>query len=126
MAKQYDKNNVFAKIIRGEIASKQVYQDDDILIIHDISQAAPVHVLAMPKGEYISFNDFVQNAPADKISQFFKKIQETADKLGIVDSGYRIITNHGADASQSVAHFHVHLLGGTSLGGLLPGDKKVR
>ena len=117
---KYDPNNVFAKIIRGEIPCKKVYEDDVAFAFHDISAAAPIHVLVVPKGEYISFNDFMQNVSADFVGKFFASIQKVAASLGLEQGGYRLITNHGADAAQSVFHFHVHILGGRALGGLLP------
>jgi diadenosine tetraphosphate (Ap4A) HIT family hydrolase len=117
---KYDSNNVFAKIIRGEIPSKKVYEDDEVFAFHDISAAAPVHVLVVPKGEYISLNDFAQKAGAEKVGKFFISVQKVAALLGVEEKGYRIITNHGADASQSVFHFHVHILGGRPLGHLVP------
>ncbi len=122
----YDTNNVFAKILRGEIPAKKVYEDESVLAFHDISAAAPVHVLVIPKGEYVSFDDFTQRADADIIATFFKTVQKIADSLGVAGSGYRLITNHGAHASQSVPHFHVHILAGRALGGLLPGDVLAR
>jgi len=122
----YDKNNIFAKIIRGEIQSKKIYEDDDVLAFHDIAQAAPVHAIVVPKGEYVSFDDFVRNAAAEKIAGFFKKVQAIAAQLGADKNGYRLITNHGKNASQSVPHFHVHIIGGRPLGALLPGDAHVR
>lgn len=118
----YDKNNVFAKIIRGEIPGKKVHEDDQVLAIHDISAAAPVHVLVIPKGEYVSFDDFARNASPERVAHFFKVITEVAKKTGVDKTGYRLISNHGEHASQSVPHFHVHLIGGRPLGGLLPGD----
>jgi histidine triad (HIT) family protein len=118
----YDSNNVFAKIQRGEIPAKKVYEDDAVLAFHDISAAAPVHVLVIPKGEYVSFDDFCAKAANDTIVAFFKSVQRIAAILGLPENGYRLITNHGPDASQSVPHFHVHILGGRSLGGLLPDD----
>ncbi len=122
----YDKNNIFARIIRGEISSKKVYEDDSVLAIEDITPAAPVHILIMPKGEYVSFDDFIVGATQDKITHFFKAVNTVAKIMKVDANGYRLITNHGRDASQSVAHFHVHLLGGRALGGLLPGDTKER
>ncbi len=118
----YDKNNIFARILRGEIPSKKVYEDDAVLAFHDIAQAAPVHVVVIPKGEYISFDDFVRDAGVDEIANFWKKVQVIAGELGVVEDGYRIITNHGRNASQSVPHFHVHIIGGRALGALLAGD----
>ena len=116
---QYDKNNVFAKIIRGEIPAKKVYEDDEILAFNDVNPAAPIHVLVIPKGEYVSFSDFVEGAGAIKVASFFAKTQRIVELLGILESGYRIITNHGINGSQSVFHFHVHILGGKQLGALV-------
>lgn len=118
----YDTNNIFAKILRGEIPAKKIYEDDNVLAIEDVAPAAPVHVLVLPKGDYISFDDFVAKAPADTISTYFSTLKTIAKTLGLQESGYRIIMNHGKNASQSVPHFHAHLLGGKPLGGLLPGD----
>ncbi len=122
----YDANNIFAKIIRGEIPGKKVHEDDQVLAIHDISAAAPVHVLVMPKGEYVSFDDFSRNASPERLAHFFKVVTEVARKTGVEKTGYRLIANHGADASQSVPHFHMHLIGGRALGGLLPDDVHER
>jgi histidine triad (HIT) family protein len=116
----YDPNNIFAKIIRGEIPCNQVYEDDFAFAFHDIKPEAPVHVLVLPKGEFVSYDDFVQGAPPALFQGFFAAIQKIAAQLGVAQSGYRLITNHGADASQSVFHFHVHILAGKSLGGLVP------
>lgn len=118
----YDTDNIFAKIIRGEIPCNEVYQDDNVLAFHDVSPAAAVHVLVVPKGTYVSFDDFATNAGSDAVANFFVKIREIAQDLGLGADGYRLITNHGKNASQSVPHFHVHILGGQSLGGLIPGD----
>ena len=118
----YDSNNIFAKIIRGEIPSKKIYEDADTLAFHDISQAAPIHVLVIPKGEYTSFDDFAITANAEKIGNFWKAVQKIAGDIGAVEGGYRLITNHGRNASQSVPHFHVHILGGKPLGALIAGD----
>jgi histidine triad (HIT) family protein len=116
----YDGNNIFAKILRSEIPCKKVYEDEFALAFEDIAPAAPVHVLVVPKGEYVSFDDFSVNAPALQVRGFFAAVQAVAAKMGLAENGYRIITNHGTDASQTVHHFHVHILGGKSMGGLLP------
>jgi len=116
----YDKQNIFAKILRGEIPCKKVYEDEFALAFEDIAPAAPVHVLVVPKGEYISLHDFAAHAPGAMVKGFFDSVTKVAAKLGLEESGYRIISNHGPDASQTVHHFHVHILGGRSLGGLLP------
>lgn len=120
--KKYDPNNIFAKIIRGEIPCTKVYEDAKTLAFHDISKAAPSHILVIPKGEYVSFSDFTHKADHQEMVDFFKKVAEIASSLGLDQTGYRLITNNGSDASQTVPHFHVHILGGRKLGGLLPGD----
>lgn len=122
----YDTNNIFAKIIRGEIPCKKVHEDNEVLAFEDIALAAPVHILVLPKGQYVSFDDFMTNAPADVQIRFFAEIKEIAGKCGLTNDGYRLITNHGKNASQSVPHFHVHILGGRPLGALLPGDSHAR
>jgi len=116
----YDKNNIFAKIIRGEVPAQKIYEDENILAFNDISKASPVHVLVVPKGEFIDFNDFVTNADEKIINDFFKKISLLSKQLNIVDEGFRLITNNGSNAHQTVKHFHVHLLAGKKLGPLIP------
>lgn len=122
----YDTNNIFARILRGEIPNKTVYEDDDVLAFHDVSPAAPVHVLVIPKEHYTSFHDFVAKAPTLDVATFFDKVRRIAEELGLEKDGYRLVTNHGHNGSQSVPHFHVHILGGRQLGGLLAGDEKTR
>ena len=117
---QYDPQNIFAKIIRGEIPCNKVYEDEFAFAFHDIKPEAPKHVLVLPKGEFVSFDDFAQKASAEQQAGFFRAIQKIAAQLGVTQSGYRLITNHGADAAQTVLHFHVHILAGKPLGGLLP------
>lgn len=116
----YDTQNIFAKIIRGDIPCNKVYEDDFAFAFHDIKPEAPVHVLVLPKGEFVSFNDFSQRASPQMVAGFLTAIQNVSAQLGVVESGYRLITNHGADASQSVFHFHVHILAGKAMGGLVP------
>jgi histidine triad (HIT) family protein len=116
----YDRNNIFAKILRGEIPCKKVYEDQYVFAFEDIAPAAPAHVLVIPKGEYCSFHDFTTQAPPDMMQGFFAGVQKVATHLGLDKNGYRIITNHGPDASQTVHHFHVHIMGGRNLGKLLP------
>ncbi len=111
----YDKNNIFARIIRGESSCEKVYEDEDVLAFKDINPAAPVHVLVIPKGEYISFYDFVRDASPEIVALFFKKVHYVANFLGLSEHGYRLITNHGKGAMQLVLHFHVHILGGKEL-----------
>lgn len=115
----YDTNNVFAKILRGEIPCKKVYEDAFAFAFEDIAPSAPAHVLVIPKGEYVSLHDFAAKAPEATVKGFFEAVTKVAKQLGLEESGYRIITNHGPDASQTVHHFHVHILGGRSLGKLV-------
>jgi histidine triad (HIT) family protein len=115
MTNKYDSNNIFAKIIRGEIPCEKVFEDEKILAFHDISKAAPIHILVIPKGEYVSYYDFIGSADDQEIVAFFKKTKEIASLVGLDDSGYRIVTNNGSDASQTVPHFHAHILGGKKL-----------
>lgn len=117
----YDSDNIFAKILRGEIPCDKVYEDEFVLAFKDVSPTAPVHVLVIPKAQVISFNDFTESS-LGTIGDFFRAVAEVARELGVDKTGYRIITNHGEDASQTVPHFHVHILAGKPLGGLLAGD----
>lgn len=116
----YDRGNIFARILRGEIPSKKVYEDEHVLAFHDIRPLAPVHVLVIPKGEYVSFDDFSANASPEEQAALVKAVGKIARDLGLATSGYRILANHGADANQEVLHFHVHIFGGGSLGRMLP------
>lgn len=125
-APSYDESNIFARILRREIPCDAVYEDEHVLAIRDIAPAAPVHVLIIPKLRFTSFDDFASHAPAQAVASYVRAIVQVAERLGVRESGYRLITNHGADASQTVAHFHVHLLGGKPLGGLLTDDKLSR
>ena len=106
----YDKNNVFAKIIRGEVPSEKIYEDEILIAIKNINPAAPFHILIIPKNHYIDFADFTNNASSEEISHYFKKINEIAKENNIAD--YRIISNKGATAGQSVFHFHTHIISG--------------
>jgi histidine triad (HIT) family protein len=122
----YDKNNIFAKIIRGEIPAKKIYEDENILAFYDISKASPVHVLVIPKGEFIDFIDFVTKENPQKVTNFFQKVAQISQDLKIVESGFRLITNNGSDAHQTVKHFHVHILAGKKLGPLISADNQLR
>lgn len=122
----YDKNNIFAKIIRGEIPATKIYEDDKVLAFYDISKAAPTHGLVIPKGEYQDFLDFTNHAPAEEITSFFKKVNEVAQLLSVDKSGFRLISNIGSDAHQTVPHFHVHILAGKKLGPLISSDNLLR
>ncbi len=122
----YDRNNIFAKIIRGEIPANKIYEDERILAFHDISRASPTHALVIPKGEYLDFIDFTSKANSEEISYFFKKVNEIATLLGVADNGFRLISNIGSNAHQTVPHFHVHILAGKKLGPLLSSDNLLR
>ena len=123
---RYNPDNIFAKIIKGDIPSQPVFENDEVFAMNDISPAAPVHVLVLPKGGYASFDDFANLAGAEKVGRFFETVRKIAHDLGVAESGYRLIMNHGSHASQTVPHFHVHILGGCALGGLVQGDKLER
>ncbi|MBV9378338.1 MAG: histidine triad nucleotide-binding protein [Alphaproteobacteria bacterium] len=116
----YDSNNVFARILRGEIPCKRVYEDVHVLAFHDISPQSPTHILLIPKGEYVSFDDFAAKASPEEVTALVRAIGRIAREQGVADSGYRILSNTGAAAHQEVPHFHVHLFGGRDLGGMLP------
>ena len=105
----YDKNNVFAKILRGEIPNKTVYSDDNVLAFYDVAPRARIHVLVIPRGEYTDIFDFTQNAPADVQVAFWNGFRNTVEKLGLRDN-FRTIANTGRGAGQSVMHFHVHIM----------------
>ncbi|MDD2839924.1 MAG: histidine triad nucleotide-binding protein [Rickettsiales bacterium] len=111
MQKKYDENNIFQKIIRKELPSTIIYEDDKILAFNDINPKAPVHILVVPKKNYISFDDFAEQASNNEISYFFKKVQEIAKNQGLSDKSYRIVGNCGEEAGQIVHHFHIHILG---------------
>ncbi|AZL16210.1 HIT domain-containing protein [Rickettsiales endosymbiont of Stachyamoeba lipophora] len=106
----YSKDNPFYKMITGEIKVSPVYEDDLVLAINDLYPQAPVHILFIPKGEYLSFDDFIVKAKADEVVNFFKIIQKIAVEKGLSENGYRLVMNHKASVGQSVFHFHVHLL----------------
>jgi diadenosine tetraphosphate (Ap4A) HIT family hydrolase len=115
----YDRDNIFAKILRGEIPCKKVYEDEHALAFHDIAPQAPVHILVVPKGEYVSWDDFAANAPAELIAGFVRAVGHVARANGLVEPGYRLLANVGAHGGQEVAHLHVHLFGGRPLGRMI-------
>ncbi len=112
----YDKNNIFAKIIRGEIPSQKIYEDNAVLAIKDVAPAAPIHILVLPKAEYISFHDFMEKADAAEISHFYKIVQKICADLNIAKDGYRVMCNIGRNGMQTVPHMHLHILAGKALG----------
>jgi diadenosine tetraphosphate (Ap4A) HIT family hydrolase len=115
----YDDNNIFARILRGEIPAKKVYEDEWALAFHDINPQAPVHVLIIPKGKYCAFADFAANAPAGEIAGFMRAVATVAKQLGLEGPGYRILANMGEHSGQEVPHFHMHLFGGRPLGRMI-------
>ncbi len=115
----YDDGNVFARILRGEIPCDKVYEDEHALAFRDIRPQAPVHVLVIPKGPYVSMEDFSRDAPAELLAGFWRAVGAVARELGVVESGYRFLANNGRDAHQEVMHFHVHVFAGRDLGGMI-------
>lgn len=114
----YDRDNAFARILRGEAPCTTVYEDEFALAFENDRPAAPVHVLVVPKGEYVSAADFGAFAPSDLVVGFWRAVARTASTLGLDEPGYRLVANHGADAHQVVFHFHVHVIGGRRLAGV--------
>jgi len=115
----YDDQNIFAKILRGEIPCDKVLETDHSLAFNDISPARPVHVLVIPKGAYISSDDFTAKASDAEIADFWRAVGEVARMKGVEKSGYRLIANAGEDGHQEVPHFHMHVLGGAPAGPML-------
>lgn len=115
----YDDNNIFAKILRDEIPSKRVYEDEFALAFHDINPQAPHHILVIPKGRYVSWDDFSAHAPDAEIAGFVRAVGHVARAAGFVEPGYRLLANIGMDAHQEVPHLHVHLFAGRPLGPML-------
>ena len=115
----YDPDNVFAKILRGEIPCNKVYENEWALAFHDIAPQAPVHILVVPKGAYVSWDDFSARAPAEEIAGFVRAVGHVARENGLVAPGYRLLANVGAHGGQEVPHLHVHLFGGRPLGPMI-------
>ena len=115
----YDDQNIFAKILRGEIPNRTVFENDWALAFHDINPQAPVHVLVIPKGRYVSWDDFSAHASEAEIAGFIRAVGQLARDLGLVTPGYRLLANVGQDGHQEVPHLHVHLFGGRPLGPML-------
>ena len=117
MTYSYDPQNIFARILRGEIPNKTVLETEHTLVFHDIRPHAPVHVLVIPKGAYVNFDHFSAKASAEEIVDFHRTAAKVCDMLGLTgDVGYRGITNAGRDGMQEVPHYHLHILGGRVLG----------
>lgn len=118
----YDPTNIFARILRGEIPSRRVFEDEWAVAFHDIAPQAPVHVLVIPRGPYVALADFVADASDAEVAGFFRAVGRVAAQLGLEEPGYRILSNKGLDAGQEVPHLHVHLFGGAPLGAMLVQD----
>ena len=115
----YDDNNIFARIIRGEIPSNNVYEDEQVLAFHDINPLAPTHILVIPKGPYVSWDDFSERASDSEIAAFVRAVGKIARDAGAVESGYRLLANTGLNSGQEVPHLHVHIFAGRPLGPML-------
>ena len=113
----YDKENIFAKIISGEIPSSKLYEDEFLVAINDINPVAPIHILVIAKGEYKDFNDFSQRAKPEELVHYFKKIADIAKNHGADE--YRIVSNIGAESGQTIFHFHTHIISGVSFSRLI-------
>lgn len=115
----YDDGNVFAKILRGEIPARRVYEDDHALAFHDIAPWSPTHLLVIPKGRYVSWDDFSARASDAEIAGFVRAVGKVARDAGLVEPGYRLLANTGPDSHAEVPHLHVHILAGRPLGPML-------
>jgi len=115
----YDDNNIFAKILRKEIPSTPIYDDEFAYAFPDINPQAPTHILVIPKGRYVSWDDFSANASEAEIAGFIRAVGKIAREAGLVEPGYRLLANTGPNSHQEVPHLHVHIFGGRSLGPML-------
>src|SRR5579884_2567809 len=117
--KAYDDSNIFARILRGEIPSKKVFEDEHVLAFHDINPLAPTHILVIPKGPYVSWDDFSARASDVEIAAFVRAVGKIARDAGLVADGYRLLSNTGNNSGQEVPHLHVHIFAGRPLGPML-------
>jgi diadenosine tetraphosphate (Ap4A) HIT family hydrolase len=115
----YDRDNVFARILRGEIRSHSIHEDEHTLAFYDIQPQTPVHVLVIPKGEYLDFDDFAARASEAEIASWVRALGKVGRKLGVAEKGYRVLTNNGPDAHQEIPHLHAHLFAGADLGPMI-------
>ncbi len=115
----YDDSNIFARILRGEIPSKTVYEDEHVLAFRDINPLAPTHILVIPKGPYVSWDDFSERASDEEIGAFVRAVGRIARDEELVRDGYRLLANVGPNSGQEVPHLHVHIFGGRPLGPML-------
>ena len=112
----YDSENIFAKILRGEIPCDKVFENDHALAFNDIAPQAPVHILVIPKGEYISIADFSAKASAEELKGFHDAMAQIIAQQGFSDAGFRVIANAGDHGGQEVPHFHLHIMAGEAIG----------
>ena len=115
----YDDSNIFARILRGEVPSSKVYEDEQVLAFNDIHPLAPTHVLVIPKGPYVSWDDFLEKASDAEIAGLVRALGKVAREAGLVEAGYRILANVGVNGGQEVPHLHLHVFGGRPLGPML-------
>jgi histidine triad (HIT) family protein len=115
----YNDQNIFAKILRGELPNQTVFEDEWVLAFHDIAPQAPLHILVIPKGAYVSWDDFSNKASDIEIVAFVRAVGNISRDLGLVEPGYRLLANVGLDANQEVPHLHMHIFGGKPMGPLL-------
>jgi histidine triad (HIT) family protein len=115
----YDDSNIFGRILRGELPCSKVYEDDHALAFNDVFPQAPTHILVVPKGAYVSWDDFSGRASDVEIAGFVRAVGKVAREQGLVDPGYRLLANVGRDSGQEVPHLHVHILAGRPLGPML-------
>jgi histidine triad (HIT) family protein len=118
-SRPYDENNIFARILRGEIPCRKVYEDEHALAFNDINPQAPIHILVIPKGSYVSWDDFSERGSAEEIAGFVRAVGTVARGEGLAAPGYRLLANVGSDSGQEVPHLHVHIFGGRALGPML-------
>lgn len=119
----YDNNNIFARILRGEVPCKKVYEDAHVLAFHDIRPQTPTHILVIPKGAYVNLADFSAKASDGEIAALFRAVGSVARDQGLDEGGYRILANNGTDANQEVPHLHIHIFGGRPLGRMIAPPK---
>tara|TARA_Y100000992_G_scaffold172654_1_gene116342 strand:- start:888 stop:1244 length:357 start_codon:yes stop_codon:yes gene_type:complete len=112
----YDKNNIFAKILRGEIPCKKIFENEYVLSFHDINPQKKIHALVIPKGEYIDLDDFNKKASDKEITEFYRAVSHVSSLLGIKNKGYRVLSNIGSDGGQEVPHLHFHIFAGEKIG----------
>ena len=115
----YDASNIFARILRGELPCNKVHEDEHVLAFHDIHPIAPTHILVIPKGPYVSWDDFSANASDAEVAAFVRAVGKIARDSGLVGDGYRLLANTGLNSGQEVPHLHVHIFGGRPLGPML-------